>query len=119
MLLDERVPLVELLPKPVVELAPVPATEPHGWLLRPVGPDIEGVLVPVRVLPLDVPGVAEGLVWLPLAPALEPELPPPPPPPPPDWANATPVPTTSIIAASVGTIPFRMVDSFLRPIFPT
>ena len=98
---DESPPLVELFPDPVVEFAPVPATEPQGWPLSPVVPDIDGVVVPVLLLPADEPGVAEGLDPLPLAPALEPELPPLlPPPPPPDWANASPVVPTISAAAS-------------------
>jgi len=96
LLLDDRLPLFEPLPNPVVEPDPVPATDPQGCPLSPVVPDIDGVFAPLGLLPVvdGEPGVAAGLDPVPLpvlvpAPALPPVPPPLPPPlPPPDWASA-------------------------------
>ena len=105
--LDEKLPVVELLPKPVVELALLPATEPHGCPLRSVLPDIEGVFIPV--LGLVVPGVAECPDPLLV---LEPALPPLVPPPLPLCAKVVASPAIISAATRMGSmIAFRFIAS--------
>ena len=116
--LEERLPFVELLPMPVVELPLVPATEPQGWPLRPVVPDVEELFVPVPgvVVPgMDVdpalPESPEPLLVPPLAPALPPLAPPP------LWAKAAAAPPRTTAATTTDRIvPVCLIAS--TPVLP-
>jgi hypothetical protein len=119
LLLDDRLPLVELPPDPAVEPEPVPATDPQGCSLSPVEPDFEGVFAPVVLLPVvdEEPGVVDGLelVLLPV-PALPP-VPPllPPPLPPPDWAS-TAVPAINKVENTARVVSILRITS--TPVLP-
>jgi hypothetical protein len=114
--LEERLPLVELLPRPVVELPLLPATEPHGCPLKPVRPDIEGLFIPVPGLVVPGAAVDPGVpersdppLVLPLAPTLPPLDPPPLAPPP--CANAAPPLKINAAARTDRIVPFCLIAS--------